>query len=404
MIQEKQGLFKKWNMVLIILTYDLVIYGTFLTRSGVLSSVHAFAQSSIGPLFFAFIGITFAVSLGLLLYRWNSLQSEGEFKSIISRETAFLVNNVFFIIILFFTFVGVNAPLISELITGQKITVGPDWYNRNTGPFWAGLVLLMGIAPLTAWGHSTARTLGKAIWKPFIASLILLGGIIFLGVRNILALIGFYLAAFTACVTLYDYGRGIAARHRRSGENYLLALAHLAGRYRRRYGGYIIHLGIVLVALGVIGTHFYQSQTQGTLTQGQSLQVGGYTLTYKSLAIFDTADGRNVARAIVDVSRNGKFLTELHPRRDYYYVSQQPMTIPGVRSSVADDVYVVLVDWEPISSQGATFKVYINPLINWLWAGGLIFILGALVAAWPDAEREPAKAKETRRVSLPTKA
>ena len=172
MIQEKRGMLKRWNMVLIILTYDLMIFGTFLTRSGVLSSVHAFAQSAIGPLFFGFIGITLVASLALLYYRWDMLKSENQLTSMLSRESLFLVNNLLFMGILVVCFWGVIFPLISELVTGQKVTVGPPFYERATGPLWLGLLLLMGIAPLAAWRHSTVKTLGRAIWKPTIASIV----------------------------------------------------------------------------------------------------------------------------------------------------------------------------------------------------------------------------------------
>ena len=249
----------------------------------------------------------------------------------------------------------------------------------------------MGIAPLSAWGHSTARTLGRAIWKPLAFSALVLVVLVVSGIRQWAALLGFWLVAFVISVTLYDYGRGVAARHRRSGESIPVALWRLAGRNRRRYGGYIIHLGVVLMALGIIGIELFQTETQGTVPVGGTLSLQNYTITYRSLAEFDTPDGRNVARAVVDVSRNGKSLGQLYPRRDYYYESQQPMTIPGVRSTMEDDVYVLLVDWQPIGTQGATFKVYHNPLVNWLWLGGLIFILGMLVAAWPDKDPEPAR-------------
>jgi len=400
MIQEKRGLFKRWNIVLIILTYDLVIFGTFLTRSGVLSSVHAFAQSAIGPLFFGFIALTFGVSLGLLLYRWNILRAEGQMHSLLSRESLFLFNNLLFMGILAVCFWGVIFPLVSELFSGQKVTVGPPFYERSTGPLFAGLLFLMGVAPLAAWRHSTAKTLGKAIWKPFSASLLLVVALFILGIRGV-ALLGFWLAAWVTFVTLYEYGRGVMARHRRSGESLPVALWNLAARNRRRYGGYIIHLGIVLMALGVIGIEIFQTETQGTIRQGQSLTLGKYAVTYKSLAEFDTPDGRNVARAVVDVSRDGRYLGELHPRRDYYYESQQPMTIPGVRSTMEEDIYVLLVDWQPISSQGATFKVYHNPLINWLWLGGFVFILGTLVAAWPDKDPEEEKMRVSQPVVVP---
>jgi cytochrome c-type biogenesis protein CcmF len=402
MIQEKRGMFKRWNMILIILTYSLVIFGTFLTRSGVLSSVHAFAQSAVGPLFFGFIGITFLASLALLLWRWNELQSEGEMYSVLSREALFLVNNLLFMGILIVCFSGVIYPLVSELFTGQKVTVGPPFYQRTTGPLWGALLLLMGIAPLSAWGISTIKTLGRAIWKPTLVSLVALAAVIWLGVRLWPAVLGFWLVAFTASITLYDYGRAVLARHRRTGENLGVSLWHLAGRNRRRYGGYLVHLGIVLMALGVIGIDLFQTETQGTLKKGQSLQLAGYTVTFRDLAVFDTEDGRNVARAVVDVSKGNNQLAELHPRRDYYYSQEQPMTIPGVRSTMEDDVYVLLVDWQPISSTGATFKVYHNPLVNWLWFGCLLLFFGALVAAWPDKDPEPARARAPVRRQVPS--
>jgi cytochrome c-type biogenesis protein CcmF len=390
MIQEKRGMLKHWNMVLIILTYSLVIFGTFLTRSGVLSSVHAFAQSAIGPLFFAFIGLTFMISLALLLKRWDSLKSETHMTSVLSREALFLLNNLLFMGILVVCFWGVIFPLISELVTGDKITVGPPFYERATAPLFAGLLLLMGVAPLAAWRHSTAKTLGKAMWKPFLFSLLIPILALVSGVRSWPALLGYWLAAFVASVTLYEFYRGALARHRKSGENFFLALGNLVGRNRRRYGGYIIHLGVVLMAIGIIGIEIFQTETQGAIQMGQSLSLDNYTMTFKDLAEFNTPDGRLVTRAVVDVSKNGKYVGELHPRRDYYFESQQPMTIPGVRSTMEDDFYVILVDWQPISSAGATFKIYHNPLVNWLWLGGLVFIFGTMVAAWPDKDPEEA--------------
>lgn len=384
---------KHWNMILVILTYDLVIFGTFLTRSGVLSSVHAFAQSAIGPIFFTFIGLTFITSLTLLLQRWNELKSEAPMTSMLSREALFLLNNLLFIGILVVCFWGVLFPLISELFTGQKVTVGPPFYERATGPLFAGLLLLMGIAPLSAWRHSTAKTLGRAMWKPFIASLLVVVAVLVGGIRQPAALLGFWLASFVAFVTFYEFWRGALARHRKSGESLPAALWNLAGRNRRRYGGYVIHLGVVLMAIGVIGIEVFQTETQGTVPQGGQVALGDYAITYDSLANFDTADGRNVARAVVSVYKDSKYVGELHPRRDYYYESQQPMTIPGVRSTWEDDFYVLLVDWQPISSQGATFKIYHNPLVNWLWLGGFVFIFGTLVAAWPDRDPELAKAR-----------
>lgn len=396
---------KQWNMVLIILTYDLVIFGTFLTRTGTLSSVHAFAQSAIGPIFFVFIGLTFVTSLGLLLWRWGDLRSESEMSSMFSREALFLLNNLLFILILVVCFLGVIFPLVSELVTGQKVTVDHVWYERNTGPLWAGLLLLMGVAPLSAWKYSTIKTLGRSAWKPFIFSLI--GPVVALvgGVRQPAAILGFWLCAFVIAVTIYEFGRGALARHRQWGESLPSALWRLAGRNRRRYGGYTIHLGIVMMSLGIIGVVIFQSQTQGTISQGQQLTLGNYSIRYDSLANFDYQDGRNIKRAVVSVFRNGNYVGELHPRQDYYYESQEAMTIAGRRiTNGGDDLYVILVDWQPISPTQATFKIFYNPLVNWLWWGGIVLILGTLIAAWPDKDPETVVERVRRTKVLPAGA
>jgi cytochrome c-type biogenesis protein CcmF len=399
MVQEKKGMLKRWNMVLIILTYALVIFGTFLTRSGVLSSVHAFAQSAIGPLFFAFIGVTTIASLSLLINRWDILKSDNELDSMFSREALFLLNNLLFMGILVICFWGVIFPLISELATGQKVTVGPPFYERATGPLWLGLLLLMGVAPLSAYGRSSWLTLGRSLWKPALASLLIPIGLLIGGITNWAALLGYWLAGFVILVTVYEFWRGALARHQRHGENLLIALWRLAGRNRRRYGGYVIHLGVVLMAFGIIGIEMFQTETQATLARGEQLTLGRYVMTYDALSQFDTDDGRNVARAVVSVYRDGKYVGDLYPRKDYYYISQQPMTIPGVRSTLEDDFYVLLVGWEPIAVEGATFKVYHNPLVNFVWLGGLVFILGTMVAAWPEPEPASVKRSAPRRAS-----
>ncbi len=223
--------------------------------------------------------------------------------SLLSREALFLFNNLLFMGILVVCFWGVIFPLISELFTGQKVTVGPPFYKRATGPLFGGLLLLMGIAPLSAWRHSTTKTLGKAIWKPFLASLLVVAALLAGGMRSWGALLGFWLASLVAFVTLYEYARGVWPATAAPARTCRLRLWHLAGRNRRRYGGYIIHLGVVLMALGIIGIEMFQTETQGTIPQGGQLALGNYTITYQSLAVFDTPDGRNVARAVVLVTQ-----------------------------------------------------------------------------------------------------
>jgi cytochrome c-type biogenesis protein CcmF len=311
----------------------------------------------------------------------------------------FLLNNLLFISILVVCFWGVIFPLISELATGQKVTVGPLFYERATAPLWLGLLILMGVAPLSAYGRSSWKMLGASMWKPMIASIIVPIFLYFQGMQIIGALVGYWIASFVLFVTVYEFWRGAMARRRRHGENLPTALVHLAGRNRRRYGGYIIHLGVVLMAFGIIGIEIFQSETQATLAQGEQLTLDRYVMTYDSLSQFDTQDGRNVARAVVTVYEDGEFVGKLYPRRDFYYASQQPMTIPGVRSTLEDDFYVLLVGWEPIAQAGATFKVYHNPLVNFVWLGGIVFIIGTLVAAWPDRERDSLRIRTSVRSS-----
>lgn len=406
MIQEKRGMFKHWNMLLVILTYCLVIFGTFLTRSGVLSSVHAFAQSAIGPMFFGFIALTFAVSLALLNKRWATLKSEVEMTSLLSRESLFLLNNLLFMGILVICFWGVVFPIVSEasggigraipalahIFTGQRATVGPIFYESATGPLWAALLLLMGIAPLSAWRASTARTLGRAMWKPFAVSLVVLAGLLVGGMRQPLAVLALWICAFVFLVTVYEFWRGARARAGH-GEHFFQAFWRLVARNRRRYGGYIIHIGVILIAVGIIGIELFQQETQGSLAVGERMHLGSYSIEYESLAEFETPDGRLVDRAVVNVFKNGEPLTQLYPRRDFYYESQQAMTIPGLRSTLEDDVYILLVDWEPVSASSATFKMYVNPLVNWIWLGGFVFIFGTLVASWPEADLQPARSR-----------
>jgi cytochrome c-type biogenesis protein CcmF len=406
MIQEKRGMFKHWNMLLVILTYDLVIFGTFLTRSGVLSSVHSFAQSAIGPLFFAFIGITLITSVALIIYRWDMLKSETQMTSMLSREALFLLNNLLFMGILVVCFWGVIYPLISELFTGQKVTVGPPFYERATSPLFAALMLLMGIAPLSAWGHSTVKTLGRAIWKPALGAAVVTAVLAFTYIQNIIALVGFFLVALVILVTLYEYGRGALARRRSQGENLFTAFWNLTGRNRRRYGGYIIHLSMMLMAIGILGIELFQVETQGTIAIGDSLELSGYTIKYREVASWDNPGaGVNYTRAVVEVyDRNGKLLGNLHPRKDFYFDSQQPMTIPGQLASLKDEVYVLLIDWEPINQESTTFKIFVNPLVNWLWLGSLLFLVGIIIAAWPDKDPERVTVRAAKRMEQPSAA
>jgi cytochrome c-type biogenesis protein CcmF len=399
-IQEKRNMLKHWNVALVILTYASVIFATFLTRSGVLSSVHAFAESSIGPLFFVFIGITSVTALALLLWRWNSLKTEVHMASLFSREAMFLLNNLLLVAIFIVCFWGVVFPVITEatgfigtrvpalanLFTGQKITVGAPYYERAAGPLFAALLLLMGICPLAAWGHSTVKTLGRAIWKPLAASLVFLVLAFVAGVRQPLSLLAIWLVGYAGAVIVYEFGRAALARHRQTGENLLAALNRLVSRNHRRYGGALIHLSIVLMALGIIGIEMFQTQTQGSIPLGKTLKLGNYEIMYTDL-ISTSSSTNEKTTATINVFKNARPAGILHPSRAVYFDSGQPVTMPGLRSTLEDDLYVILVDWEDISAQGATFKVYRNPLVNWLWLGAILLAVATFVAGWPERER-----------------
>ena len=279
---------------------------------------------------------------------------------------------------------GVLYPVISEVFTGQKVTVGPPFYERAAGPLFAALLFLMGIAPLTAWGHSTARTLGKRLVKPLLATLPLVVVVLAAGGQPAPAVIGLSLAVLVILVIVYEFWCVVRSRCRQSGKSPVVVIWNILSKSRRRYGGYLTHLGVVMMAVGIIGIEFFQTETQATVGKGQSINLGEYSFTFRDLTNFDTDDRRNIARAIVNIKHGDQVLGEVYPRRDYYYDSQQPVTVPGVLSSMKEDLYVVLVDWQPISYQGATFKIYRNPLIHWLWMGSLVFMLGTLMAAWPD--------------------
>jgi cytochrome c-type biogenesis protein CcmF len=414
MIQEKRGMFKVWNMVLIILTYSLVIFGTFLTRSGVISSVHTFAQSGIGPLFLGFIGIMFISSVALLFDRLDSLKSDNQLDSMFSREAIFLLQNLLFLAILFVTFWGTIFPVVSELFAGQKAIVGPPFFNQVNGPLFAALVVLMGIAPLMPWRRASRQKLIRLLLWPTVVGLAVTVVLFALGLRKVAIFPGtqarvlpvslFYgIVAFTATVTLLEFWRGMRARHRSTGESYARALWTLFGRNRRRYGGYLIHFGVIMMALGVVGTQFFQTETQRNLAVGETLTIsslltGEYALTYQGLRKLPAPDDVSRSGATLTVVRGGREIGELHPTHDFFIPQQQPMTIPAVRYSLIEDVYVIVAGWED-GGATATFKAYVNPLINWLWIGGFVFILGTAVAAWPDPaeDRRLALASDSRR-------
>ncbi|MCA9952154.1 MAG: heme lyase CcmF/NrfE family subunit [Anaerolineales bacterium] len=397
-IQEKRDMFKMWNMFLVILTYSLVILGTFIVRSGVISSVHSFAQSAIGPLFFGFIAIMFIFSAYWVSKRRGELVSENQLDSFLSREAAFLYNNFLILAILAVVFLFTYYPILSELFTGEKGFVGPPVYERALAPLFAMLLLLMGVAPLTMWYRTSLKRLETAVMWPALATTIIVVFMFILGLRSWAALLGVWIVTFSMILTLLEFWKGTHARMRR-GENPWAAFTNLLARNRRRYGGYWIHLGVLVMAFGIIGTELYQQETQIRLQSGESVTLGDYEMVFDSVERFPGPDDLIITEATVQVLQNGKNVATLHPRTELYTRTGQPMTIPKARSTIAEDFYILLVNWEPTSANAATFRIYLNPLINWIWAGAIIFVLGTLIAAWPDPKEEKVVAAQPQHMA-----
>jgi cytochrome c-type biogenesis protein CcmF len=382
MIQERRGMLKVWNMVLIWVTWELTLFGTFLTRSGVVESVHSFALSPIGPMFATFIVGTIIGFFALLVWRLPLLRSENQLDAILSRETSFLTQNVVFMLIMIATLLGTMFRPISEWITGDKISLNAPYFNRVTGPLFLVLLILMGAAPLLAWRRSAPETLKKNFAWPILAALISIPVLFLLGNRSIPGFIGFAVLAFVFAGIIQEYARGVRARRQATGEPLPEALVNLVRRNGRRYGGYIVHIGVLLIALGIIGNEFFQEEGQANLAPGESITVAEYTLTYENL---DFSEGPNYTEfsAPMPLTRNGRSIGEITPKKLVYHKNEeQPMTEVGLRPGPLEDVYVVLAGFDNMG-QTASFKVYVNPLMSWMWIGGLVIILGVLVSTWP---------------------
>ena len=383
MIQERRGMLKVWNMALILVTFLLCIFGTFIVRSGVISSVHSFAQSGIGPYFLAFLSFAVIGSLGLLFYRLPLLRSDNQLDSVLSREASFLLNNLLFVALVFATFWGTIFPLVSEAFQGVKLTVGPPFFNQVNGPLMLGLIFLMGVGPLMPWRKASRQTLARNFGPPLAFAGATGAALLFsVGPDRPPALVAFSCCAFVLATVVQEFWRGAIARHHATGESYPMALLGLVQRNNRRYGGYVVHLGVIVIAAAVTASSFYQLERQAKLRPGEAVSIGEYRLTYTGLR--DLAEpGARVVQAQMAVEMNGRLVDGLAPdKRFYRNFERQPSTSVAIRSTALEDLYVVLVGWEADGS--ASFLVFVNPLVVWLWIGGIVAVLGAVVAMWPD--------------------
>jgi cytochrome c-type biogenesis protein CcmF len=381
-IQEKRGMFKVWNMILIILTFCLMILGTFVTRTGVISSVHSFARSELGAPFLAFTALVLVGSAALVVWRWDFLKSENRLESAWSREAAFVLNNFLFLTITFTVFLGTYYQMFSELIVGQQLTIGATVFNQLIGPQLTLLVLLMGIGPLLAWRRSSPQALGRMTWRSGLIAVAVVVALFVAGIRALGALGGFGVVAYAGLITLEELYRGVRARMKLSDESLFTALSRLIARNRRRYGGYVIHLGVILMGIGVIGTMMFQQETQRGLRAGESLTIGDYTITYQGSELYvpEGEPDKTVFAGYVLVSVAGGPPEAMTPYREIFRQGGGLLP-PALRSTLAEDLYILFQGEE---GGFGSLKVYINPLVNWIWIGAVVLIVGTLLAMWPS--------------------
>ena len=390
-MQERRGMLKAWNVALIMVTFFLSIFGTFVVRSGILASVHAFALSAIGPYFLTFLTLVIAGSLGLYFWRLPRLRADNQLDSFLSREASFLINNLLFLGIAFAIFWGTIYPLVAEALADQKVSVGPPYFKQVAGPLLGALILLMGIGPLMPWRRASRDHLVHNFLLPVASTVIGLAILAVVGVRDPFAILGFGLCLFVLGTIVQEFARGMLARHQATGENYVLALASLIRRNNRRYGGYVVHLAMLLIGVGAVGSQVYQQQTQATLAPGESVSLGRYTITAQGIQT-SQPPGVRVIDGVLSV--NGQ---DLRPEKQYFdNFPQQPSTKVGLRSTPFEDLYVVLAGWD---GDGPTARVslavFVNPLVSWIWTGGVLLLLGTIINMWP------ATAPSRQRVTAP---
>ena len=367
-VQERRGTLKAWNFGLVILAFLLAVFGTFVVRSGIIQSVHSFAVSAIGPWFLGFLLLCVGVSGLLLLLRIPELRAQPALESLVSREGAFLLNNVLLVAIAIAVLWGTLLPLISGLSGRPQMVVGPAYYERATGPLFIGLLALLALGPLVPWRSSGGAWLRA--FRPSALTALAAGAAVFAaGVRDLVPLLATMVltAAATTCLLEYVRGGRFAARLRGPWPS---AAARLALRNRRRYGAYLAHLGLIVIAAGIAGSHFGQQERQVVLKPGEQVQAGPYRLTYLGAAASQLADGVQYTASL----RLGNESVE--PRRTVYpALGQQSATQVAIRSSALEDLYVVLAA-TPAADGSASFTIFVNPLVTWIWAGAAIMIYG----------------------------
>jgi cytochrome c-type biogenesis protein CcmF len=398
MIQEKRGMLKMWNVLLMMGTFLLSIFATFLTRSGLIESVHSFAQNlPIAYTFLAFLSAMVLMTAGLVWWRRDRLQPESRLQSVVSREAAFLFNNLLFVAAMFAVLWGTLFPLISEGVSGHKITVGPPFFNRVNIPIGLMLLALLGIGPVIAWRKATPRNLKRNFTLPVGIALVVAAALLVSGVRDVYALLTFVLGAFTMTTVVVEFWKGTRSRAHIEGEGLGTALVHLVERNRRRYGGYIVHAGLVILFSGLAGKAFTREK-EVALSPGESVDVAspfGHTfrLTYQDMSWY-TAPNMTKLVSTMDVRVDGRRAGVLTAEKRAYKQRQEVVSEVGIRRAWNEDLYLILAGVDDMDGivggtnprPVATFRILVNPLVPWIWLGGLIMAIGTLIALWPVAE------------------
>jgi cytochrome c-type biogenesis protein CcmF len=385
MMQEKKGMMKIWNIVLISTTFFLCIFGTTLTRSGLVASVHAFAQSPIGKYFFTFLIVGIGSTIVLILSRMDYLKSEAKLESVISRESAFLFNNLILLASCFAVLWGTLFPVISEAVTGEKISVDAPFFNRVNVPIGLFLVFLTGVGPLIAWRRSSLESLKRAFTWPSLAGLGLIAVLCAFRVwEHPYALLSFGLCMFVATTILLEFWKGASAIRLKDGKGLLPSMVELTHRNTRRYGGYLVHMGIVFMFIGFTGSAFNKSET-GVIPAGGSMRIGKYELKITDM---QEGDNDNYAwrRAIVDVSSNGRPIQQMEPEQRAYKASKQPASIVSIRRRLNEDLYVNFAGLSD-DGRGGVVQAYVFPLVSWIWIGYWVLLFGTLVCLVPPKVR-----------------
>lgn len=387
MQDERRG-FHLWNFLLVIFSFVLVLFGTYATRSGAIQSVHAYARSNLGGVYLGAIVFTLGGALALLVWRRSLLQRDDptENEGLLTRDGTFTLTLILFSTLTISVFIGSVLPTLSQRMMGQAFEAGPDWFDQVTGPQFAALLLLLGVCPVLGRSVQALRQLKKLRWIGIIGPLVAVGAGAVAGFTKPVSLIGFALVGFAGATALAEFGEGIRKRTRKRDEAPLNALWRLLRTQQRKYGGYLVHIGIILMAVGIIGTRMYPLERDIVINSGESFQVGDYTLTLEGMHQ-DMREDHVSTRANVTVAQGATYLTSLNPEIRHYANFEQSYGIPAVRPGLREDLYLILAGWSEDQTQ-VTFRVLVNALANFLWLGGLIFLAGGTLAFWPRTKQQ----------------